>query len=77
MKPKSSTKAFERAAKPQTSKKVVLKLYIAGSTVRSMRAIQNAKEICDENLTDYDYRVHGSGTNSPGRQLVVGMSVTF
>jgi hemoglobin/transferrin/lactoferrin receptor protein len=30
-----------------------------------------------ENLSDYDYRVHGSGTNSPGRQLVVGMTVTF
>jgi hemoglobin/transferrin/lactoferrin receptor protein len=30
-----------------------------------------------ENLTDYDYRVHGSGTNSPGRQLVIGMAVSF
>ncbi len=30
-----------------------------------------------ENLTDYDYRVHGSGTNSPGRQLVVALAVTF
>lgn len=28
----------------------MLRLYIAGSSDRSMRAIQNAKEICDEHL---------------------------
>lgn len=49
MKPKASTKAFERAAAPATGK-VVLKLYIAGSSDRSVRAIRNAKEICDEHL---------------------------
>ena len=49
MKHSSSTKAFERASKPPT-KKVTLRLYIAGSSARSTRAIQNAKEICDENL---------------------------
>jgi len=48
-KPKSSTKAFEDAADPE-NKTVVLKLYIAGSTDRSVRAIQNAKEICEEHL---------------------------
>ena len=47
MKPTSSTKAFERATKPG-AKKVVLRLYIAGSTDRSTRAIQNAKEICEK-----------------------------
>jgi hemoglobin/transferrin/lactoferrin receptor protein len=30
-----------------------------------------------ENLTDYDYRVHGSGSNSLGRNLVLGMTVRF
>jgi circadian clock protein KaiB len=49
VKPKSSTKAFERATKPR-SEKVVLRLYIAGSSDRSTRAIQNAKEICEEHL---------------------------
>jgi circadian clock protein KaiB len=49
VKPKSSTKAFERATSPRP-KKVVLRLYIAGSSDRSTRAIQNAKEICEEHL---------------------------
>ena len=47
MKTKSSTKAFER---PQPRKLVVLRLYIAGSSARSTRAIQNAKEICETHL---------------------------
>ena len=46
---KTSTNAFERAAKPNGAK-VVLRLYIAGSSDRSLRAIQNAKEICEEYL---------------------------
>ncbi len=27
-----------------------------------------------ENLTDEDYRIHGSGTNSPGRNVIVGFT---
>lgn len=46
---KTSTKAFEQAAKPKRTQ-VVLRLYIAGSSDRSLRAIQNAKEICEEYL---------------------------
>lgn len=30
-----------------------------------------------DNITDVDYRVHGSGTNSPGRNLWIGMRVKF
>ena len=30
-----------------------------------------------ENITDADYRVHGSGSNMPGRSLVLGMRMTF
>ena len=48
-KPKNSTKAFERAVGP-ASTKTILRLYIAGSSDRSTRAIQNAKEICEEHL---------------------------
>lgn len=50
MRPKSSTKAFERGTQP-SSEKVVLRLYIAGSSDRSIRAIQNAKDICNEYLS--------------------------
>lgn len=30
-----------------------------------------------ENITDEDYRIHGSGVNEPGRQLVVSAQVQF
>ena len=30
--------------------KLILRLYVAGTSPRSLRAIQNAKEICDEYL---------------------------
>jgi hemoglobin/transferrin/lactoferrin receptor protein len=30
-----------------------------------------------DNITDADYRVHGSGSNSPGRSYWLGMKVTF
>ena len=30
-----------------------------------------------ENVTDVDYRVHGSGLNRPGRNLIVGFSTEF
>jgi circadian clock protein KaiB len=49
VKPKSSTAAFERSANPK-KRKTVLRLYIAGSSERSTRAIENAKQICEEHL---------------------------
>ena len=49
MKVRNSTKAFEKAAKPRRQA-YVLRLYVAGTSPRSVRAIQNAREICDENL---------------------------
>ena len=30
-----------------------------------------------ENITDEDYRIHGSGQNEPGRSLNVGVSISF
>lgn len=45
---KTSTKTFETSTASKA--KVVLRLYIAGSSERSTRAISNAKEICDEHL---------------------------
>jgi circadian clock protein KaiB len=62
-KPRSSTRAFERTAKRgadqraaassgqgKAKEKMILRLYVAGTSTKSMRAIQNAKEICDTNL---------------------------
>ncbi len=34
-------------------------------------------ELACENITDVDYRVHGSGSNGTGRNFVLGMSVVF
>lgn len=51
--PRSSTGAFDRAARArQILPRVVLRLYVAGSSQRSTRAIQNAKQICEENFKD-------------------------
>lgn len=44
--------------KDVSSAQYVLKLYVSGSTPRSVKAIQNIKKICDEYLTDrYDLEV--------------------
>jgi circadian clock protein KaiB len=56
VKPRSSTKAFRRAAGKQPA--MTLRLYIAGTSERSVRAIQNAKQICEEYLSGrYDLEV--------------------
>ncbi len=46
--PTRSKVAKRTRAKPSTS--MLLRLYIAGTSVRSTRAIQNARKICDEHL---------------------------
>lgn len=38
---------------------------------------RTAFEMACENVTDVDYRVHGSGSNGLGRSFVVGMRITF
>ncbi|MCC7395991.1 MAG: TonB-dependent receptor [Planctomycetes bacterium] len=53
-----------------------------GYTVWSARAGWQVSDAADfevavENIADVDYRVHGSGSNMPGRNLVLGMRVTF
>ncbi len=55
--PKSRTGTYERAAQHQ-KKKYVLRLYIAGMTPASTRAITNIKEICEQHLPgQYDLEV--------------------
>jgi circadian clock protein KaiB len=45
-----STRAFEKAAAESSRAKYRLKLYVTGSTPRSVTAIENIKRICEERL---------------------------
>ena len=47
-----STEQFELGAEELKNKHYVLRLYVAGSTPRSKRAIVNVKKICEEYLKD-------------------------
>ena len=58
IKPKSSTKKFEKAAAGKGGKTYILRLYVAGTTSQSNKAITNLKRICEEHLADrYDLEV--------------------
>lgn len=43
----SSTRAFEKALGKLSSGKCLLRLYVAGATARSARAIQRARQLCE------------------------------
>lgn len=47
-----TTELFEKALEEDASQKFVLSLYVAGLSPRSLRAIENAKELCDKYLKD-------------------------
>ncbi|NCO51936.1 MAG: thiol-disulfide isomerase [Deltaproteobacteria bacterium CG23_combo_of_CG06-09_8_20_14_all_51_20] len=47
---KDLTKEFEKAHTLNGDRKYVLRLYVTGTTPRSMRAIKNIRKICDEQL---------------------------
>jgi circadian clock protein KaiB len=51
-KPRTSTRSFQKTAVARVEKRprLVLRLYVAGTSTKSMRAIQNAREICDNHL---------------------------
>jgi circadian clock protein KaiB len=54
----NTTNIFEKALLEQKEERYVLRLYVAGSTPRSLRAIANLKIICEENLKErYDLEV--------------------
>ena len=54
---RTSPQAAEQSG-ASNSEHYVLRLYIAGTTPRSMRAIANIRKICDENLRNrYDLEV--------------------
>lgn len=48
--PKNSVEIFEKAIKGSNKKKYLLRLYIAGTSAKSTRAIENIKKICEEHL---------------------------
>lgn len=57
---RNATEVFEEAIKsnPLKRAKYILRLYVTGSTGRSMRAVYNLKKICEEHLPDnYDLEV--------------------
>ena len=58
--PRNATEAFEEALKrsPLRRAKYILRLYVTGSSGRSLKALQNLKKICDEHFPDdYDLEV--------------------
>jgi circadian clock protein KaiB len=57
-KTKDSTPGFEHAVAASGKKKYILRLYVAGATLQSSRAIASIKQICEEHLQDrYDLEV--------------------
>ena len=45
--PKDEREAFEKASIDPEKKNYVLRLFVTGTTPKSIRAISNIKEICD------------------------------
>ncbi len=45
-----STKEFQESAEQRKRQQYVLRLYISGMSPRSIKAIENIKKICEENL---------------------------
>ena len=57
---RNATEAFEAALKrgPLKRARYILRLYVTGSSARSLQAVQNLKKICDEHFpNDYDLEV--------------------
>ena len=57
---RNATEAFESALKrsPLKRAKYILRLYVTGSSTRSLKAVHNLKKICDEHFpNDYDLEV--------------------
>jgi circadian clock protein KaiB len=49
---KTKTEIFEEAAATGGSQKFILTLFVAGMTPRSLRAIENARQLCEKYLKD-------------------------
>jgi len=58
MKPKKTTEVFDQLVLQKAKEKYVLRLYVAGLTLRSQKALNNIKKICEEHLRGrYDLEV--------------------
>lgn len=49
---KTTTEIFEEAAARGGAQKFILSLFVAGMTPRSLRAIENARQLCEKYLKD-------------------------
>ncbi len=49
---KTATELFEEAAAESETRKFVLTLFVAGMSPKSLRAIENAKQLCEMYLKD-------------------------
>lgn len=57
-KPKGSTRAYKAAAARAGSNRYVLRLFVAGTTAGSIRAVEALRALCDEHLPGrYDLQV--------------------
>ena len=56
---RSATEVFEDALKGKALKRAryILRLYVTGSSAKSLQAVHNLKKICEEHLPDYDLEV--------------------
>ncbi len=50
---KTTTEIFEEAASQGESEKFILSLFVAGMTPRSLKAIENARQLCEKYLQDW------------------------
>ena len=56
---RDATEVFEAALKRAALRRAryILRLYVTGSSGRSLKAVHNLKKICEEHLPDYDLEV--------------------
>jgi len=70
----STLEAFQALAKQSATEKYLLRLYVAGTSARSSRAIENVRKICEEHLAGrYDLEVvdlYQQPVLSKGEQIV-------
>ncbi len=52
MKPKKTSRPKPASAKPRSVPRIILRLFVAGATVRSQQAIMRVREVCKGKPTD-------------------------
>lgn len=74
MKKVNQTEVFEKAIKEAGNKLYVLRLYVAGQTLKSSQAIANIKKVCDQHLKGrYELEVidiYQQPTLAEGEQII-------